>query len=70
MATTDADHVVGVYPVSGQYGLPNRVLFYILWIFVFCFEKWTWTIVGALAYVMTYSATAAIHALILAITSN
>jgi predicted permease len=67
---TDAEKVVGAYPISGQYGLLNRVLFYALWIVVFCTGKMTWPAIGALAYVMAYSATAAVHAMILAITST
>lgn len=55
-----------VYPLSGQYGLLPRFLFYALMGFSVAGHARFWLVAGALASAMTYSGTAVIHALILA----
>lgn len=65
-AATDQDKVVCVYPLSGQYGLLPRLLYYDLLIFAVLAQHQVWLIAGAPASALTYSGTAAIHAIILA----
>ena len=65
----EPDEVTCIYPLSGQYAPIARYLFYALLLFGIIARRSTWLIAGALATAMTYSGTAAIHALILAITS-
>jgi hypothetical protein len=54
-----------VYAVSGQYGLLPRVLYYALLIFTVFTHKYIWLVAGAAASAMTFSGSAAIHAIIL-----
>ena len=58
--------VACVYPVSGQYGAISRWVYYALLLFGICAQREVWLIAGALATAMSYSATAALHALLLA----
>ena len=51
-----------VYPISGQYGFLNRLLFYVLMIFAFIVRKHDWLAAAALGTAMTYAASAAVHA--------
>ena len=50
------------YPVSGQYGFLNRLLFYLLMIFALIARKHPWLAAAALGTAMTYAASAAVHA--------
>lgn len=68
-AAEDLDEVICVYPISGQYGLIPRLLFYALLIFAVLARRQSWLVVGAVASALTYSGTAAIHAVVLAATS-
>jgi hypothetical protein len=54
-----------VYAVSGQYGLLPRVLYYALLIFTVFTHRYKWLVAGAAASAMTFSGSAAIHAIIL-----
>ena len=59
------------YPISGSYGPAPRYIFYSLAIFAMLMRKSAWIGTAALGSVMTYSTTAAIHAIVLlAIRSN
>ena len=51
-----------VYPISGQYGFLNRLLFYILMIFSLIARRHDWLAAAALGTAMTYAASAAVHA--------
>ena len=62
--------IMCVYPISGQYGLLNRILFYTLLLFATASCEWTWLSIGALAYVMNYSGATAIHAFLLMIAAK
>lgn len=53
-----------ILPVSGQYGLLPRLLFYLLLCFGVSVRSHDWLAAGALAATMTYSGTAAIHIII------
>lgn len=53
------------YPISGSYGPTPRYLFYVLVLIALHKRKTAWIVTAALGSVMTYSATAAIHALVL-----
>ena len=55
-----------VYPVSGNYGLTPRILFYFLLIFVVTSHRHKWLSAGAAASCLSTGGTAAIHALLLA----
>lgn len=63
--STDIE-VLAVYQLSGRYGLMPRLLYYALIIFTVAGHTHVWLNAGALASALTYSGTAAIHALILA----
>jgi hypothetical protein len=65
-ATYDAKRIICVYPLSGQYSLLNRLLYYALIIVAVFGHSHLWLVTGPLAYVMTYSSTAAVHAVIMA----
>ncbi|KIV84087.1 hypothetical protein PV11_06061 [Exophiala sideris] len=69
-STTQAptDEIICVYSTSGQYCLLNRILFYALLVFATISQKWTWLSIGSLAYIMNFSGTAAIHAIVLVAT--
>ena len=51
-----------IYPISGQYGFLNRLLFYLLLVFALAVRKKTWLATAAAGTAMTYAATAAVHA--------
>ena len=53
------------YPISGSYGPTPRYLFYVLILLALHKRRSAWIVTAALGSVMTYSATAAIHALVL-----
>ena len=53
------------YPISGSYGPTPRYVFYLLAVFAVLMRKSTWIGTAALGSVMTYSTTAAIHAIVL-----
>ena len=53
------------YPISGTYGPTPRYIFYTLIILSIFWRKNTWIATAAVGTVMAYSATAAIHALVL-----
>ena len=53
------------YPISGSYGPTPRYLFYVLVLLALHKRRSAWIVTAALGSVMTYSATAAIHALVL-----
>ncbi|KFY13454.1 hypothetical protein V491_06394 [Pseudogymnoascus sp. VKM F-3775] len=63
--TPTAEKVSCVYPISGQYGLLPRILFYASLVFAIFVQHFEWLVVGALASAMTFSATSAIHILII-----
>lgn len=50
------------FPISGQYGPLNRLLFYLLMIFALVARRRTWLAAAALGTAMTYAASAAVHA--------
>ena len=53
------------YPISGSYGPTPRYLYYTLVLFALLKRRSAWIVTAALGSVMTYSATAAIHAVVL-----
>ena len=53
-----------ILPISGQYGLLPRLLFYLLLCFSLSGRSHNWLAAGALATTMTHSGTAAIHIII------
>lgn len=55
------------YPISGGYGPTARYLFYILALFAILKRRSAWVVTAALGSVMTYSATAAVHAVVLVV---
>ena len=63
---TLAGEAACVYPLSGQYGAIGRWVYYALLVFGIAAQREVWLIAGALATALSYSATAAIHALLLA----
>ncbi|KAL2843738.1 hypothetical protein BJY01DRAFT_235562 [Aspergillus pseudoustus] len=65
-ATTDAGQIECIYPVSGQYALLQRLLYYALLLFAVVSQKSPWLVAGALGTAMTFAASAALHAIILA----
>jgi hypothetical protein len=62
--------IICVYPISGQYALLNRLLYYVLIVFVVVGQGHLWLIGGAFAYILTNSGTAAIDALVLLASSS
>ena len=50
-----------IYPLSGQYDVLNRMLFYTLLFFSLAFRHHDWLVATALGTAMTYSAVSAIH---------
>ncbi|KKY17203.1 hypothetical protein UCRPC4_g05696 [Phaeomoniella chlamydospora] len=54
-----------VYPVSGQYDVLPRLLYYILLLTSLIFRRHNWLATAALGSAMSYSATAAVHVLAL-----
>ena len=69
-ALPEKDRVTCVYPVSGHYAPVSRYVYYTLLLFGIVARHSHWLIAGALATAMTYSGAAAIHAIILAATTN
>ena len=69
-ATADQNNVVCVYPLSGQYEALQRFLYYALLLFAVFARNQVWLVSGALASALTYSGTAAIHAIVLATVSR
>ncbi|KAH1594629.1 hypothetical protein KXX34_001982 [Aspergillus fumigatus] len=65
-ATLDKGRIECVYPISGQYALLQRVLYYSLLLFSIVSRKAPWLVAGALGAAMTYAGSAAVHATILA----
>ncbi|PKX88955.1 uncharacterized protein P174DRAFT_379444 [Aspergillus novofumigatus IBT 16806] len=65
-ATLGEGRIECVYPISGQYALLQRVLYYGLLLFSIVSRKTPWLVAGALGAAMTYAASAAVHATILA----
>ncbi|GFF41030.1 hypothetical protein IFM58399_06126 [Aspergillus lentulus] len=65
-ATLDEGRIECVYPISGQYALLQRVLYYGLLLFSIVSRKTPWLVAGALGAAMTYAGSAAVHATILA----
>lgn len=65
-ATLDKGRIECVYPISGQYALLQRVLYYSLLLFSIVSRKTPWLVAGALGAAMTYAGSAAVHATILA----
>ncbi|KAL8762943.1 MAG: hypothetical protein Q9184_001165 [Pyrenodesmia sp. 2 TL-2023] len=59
-----------VYPISGPYGYLQRFLLYSLLAFAVIAHRWEWLVRGSAAAAMTYSATACIHAILLAAVST
>lgn len=53
------------YPISANYGLTPRYIYYALVLFTVLMRKSAWIGTAALGSVMAYSATAAVHAIIL-----
>ena len=53
------------YPISGGYGPTPRYIFYTLALFAILKRRSAWVVTAALGSVMTYSATAAVHAVVL-----
>ncbi|KAI9671180.1 MAG: hypothetical protein M1817_003687 [Caeruleum heppii] len=53
------------YPVSGNYGLLPRILYYCTLVFALLAHNHLWLVAGALASSLTYSGVAAIHACLL-----
>src|ERR1700727_1025453 len=62
----DPNNVICVYPVSGQYGLLQRVNYYFLLLAAVLAHSKEWLVGGAFAAVMTYAGVAAVHAIVLA----
>lgn len=54
------------WPISGQYCILPRALFYVLIVFALVMRRYPWLVAGALASALTYSGTAALHAMGLA----
>ncbi|KAL2848198.1 hypothetical protein BJX68DRAFT_267645 [Aspergillus pseudodeflectus] len=69
-ATSDAGQVECIYPISGQYALLQRILYYALLAFSVVSQGSPWLVAGALGTAMTFAASAALHATILAGTSD
>ena len=69
-ATTENHDIVCVYPISGQYGPLNRLLYYVLWAAAAVFQRWTWPSIGSLAYIMAHSGSSAVHGVVLAVSSK
>jgi len=57
--------VACVHPLSGQYDMLTRGLYYLLLFFSLLFRRHTWLSTAALGTAMTYAATTAVHSLAL-----
>lgn len=70
-STHDGDRMMCAFQLSGNYCVMNRALYYALIFFSVIGHSHVWLVAGALASALTYSSTAAIHAVVLAgATSN
>ena len=58
--------MVCVYPISSQYAFLPRLLFYAFTAFGVIYRHQEWLVAGALASALTYSGSAAVHAVLLA----
>ncbi|KAL8750661.1 MAG: hypothetical protein Q9199_006926 [Rusavskia elegans] len=58
--------MVCVYQISSQYAFLPRLLFYALTVFGVIYRHREWLVAGALASALTYSGSAAVHAVLLA----
>ncbi|KAJ0109359.1 uncharacterized protein J7T55_000284 [Diaporthe amygdali] len=65
--TTEARRVYCVYPVSGNYTSFQRSLFYLTTAFALFGHAHEWLTAGALAFAVSYSSTAAVHGIALAL---
>lgn len=65
MNATAPGHVWCVYPVSGAYTQFQRILFWGVIILILLFQSHTWLTAGAIAFAVTYSVTASVHAVFL-----
>lgn len=59
-----------MYPISGPYGYLQRFLFYSLLAFAVTAYRQEWLVRGSVAAAMTYSASACVHAILLAAVST
>lgn len=62
-----ARRVYCVYPISGTYTSPQRNLFYLTTAFALLGHAHEWLTAGCLAFTLSYSSTAAVHGLALAL---
>ncbi|KAK6822746.1 hypothetical protein PG987_014291 [Apiospora arundinis] len=67
--TTHVD-IQCVYPISGNYGIAPRFLYYCLVFFVALFQRYPKLTAGAAAYCISYAGATAVHAVILAVISG
>ncbi|KAI9818660.1 MAG: hypothetical protein M1826_001341 [Phylliscum demangeonii] len=54
-----------VFPISGQYNFLPRILYYVLLVLCLVLRKQLWIVSGAMAIVLTYGASAAVHSIAL-----
>lgn len=59
------DTITCVYPLSGQYGLLPRLLYYASLIFAILARRREWLVLGALASALSFAGTASIHGIAL-----
>ncbi|KAK8007640.1 hypothetical protein PG989_001630 [Apiospora arundinis] len=59
-----------VYPISGNYGIAPRFLYYCSVFFVALFQRYPKLTAGAAAYCISYAGATAVHAIILAVISG
>lgn len=69
-AATDQGKITCVYPISGQYGLMPRLLYYFLLLFAVLARRQVWLMAGALGSALTFSGSSALHAVALAATRS
>ncbi|KAK8848949.1 hypothetical protein PGQ11_015429 [Apiospora arundinis] len=67
--TTHVD-IQCVYPISGNYGIAPRFLYYCLVFFVALFQRYPKLTAGAAAYCISYAGATVVHAVILAVISG
>ncbi|KAI9818661.1 MAG: hypothetical protein M1826_001342 [Phylliscum demangeonii] len=53
--------IVCIFPISGQYTFLPRMLYYVLLVLCVVLRKQLWMVGGAIAIVLTYGASAAVH---------
>ncbi|KAI4100628.1 MAG: hypothetical protein L6R37_005386 [Teloschistes peruensis] len=68
--TDNSPGIICLFSISGQYGFLQRLLFYLLLTFAVVAHRQEWLIRGSLAAAMTYSASASVHAVVIAATSQ